>query len=162
MAKSSNTQSNKGANKEAKPNLRSQELDQLNEELQSASGKLLETTGTLHSFMQGLSTSGFRDYVNYMGRPWYIFWFNFLVGLSRGLGFVIGATVLVAFFLWIMTRILTQLPFVGNFFEIMSEFFSPENLEKIKSGKYLESVDELLETFKLNVTEVPPSTDLPQ
>lgn len=128
------------------------DLAQMSEDLRSASGKLLETSGSMHSFMQGLSTSGFRDYVDYMGKPWYILWFNFLVGVARGLGFVIGATVLVAFFLWIMSRILTQLPFVGNFFEIMTEFFSPENLEKIKSGQYLESVEELLDTFKLDLT----------
>jgi len=144
------------------------ELNQLNEELRSTSGKLMETTGTMHSFMQGLTSSGFRDYVDYMGRPWKIFGFNFLVGVSRGLGFVIGATVLVAFFLWVMTEILSQLPFVGNFFEIMGEFFSPENLEKIKSGQYLESVEDLLDTFKLDLTgsgttgvEI-PSADLPR
>ena len=53
-----------------------QEMARLSEELQSTSGKLLETTGTMHAFMQGLSSSGFRDYVDYMGKPWKIFGFN--------------------------------------------------------------------------------------
>ena len=71
-------------------------LEELSEELRVASGKLLETTGTMTAFMRSLQTSGFREYVDYMGRPWYSFWWNLLIGIARGVGFFLGATVVVA------------------------------------------------------------------
>lgn len=128
-------------------------LDDLNRELNNTSGKLLETSGVMHSFAQALETSGFREYVDYIGRPWYSFWFNLLIGIARGLGFVIGATVVVALVVWIISRVLTQLPFVGDFFETLGEFLTQDNLEKLQSGSFIESADELFNSFKTNVLE---------
>jgi len=136
-------------------NLGDASVKELNQEINAASGKLLETTGVMHSFVQALQTSGFKEYIDYMGRPWYTFWLNLLVGIARGLGFVIGATVVVALVVWIISRILTQLPFVGEFFETLGEFLSSENLKKLQSGNIgiLDSVDELFQSFKANVIE---------
>jgi hypothetical protein len=136
-------------------------LKDLNQELSSASGKLLETSGVMHTFAQSLQTSGFREYVDYIGRPWRSFWVNFLIGIARGLGFVIGATVVVALVVWIISQILSQLPFVGEFFQTLGDFLSTENLEKIQSSNFIDSVDELFNSFKANVIEtqsaIPPA-----
>lgn len=123
---------------------------------------MLETGGVMHSFMQSLQTSGFREYVDYMGRPWYSFGFNFLIGVARGLGFVLGATVVVALVVWITSRILTQLPFVGEFFETLGEFLSEENLRKIQSGQFLDSFADIMEAFKVNVLDSYDSGGIPQ
>jgi len=128
-------------------------VDELNEELRIASGKLLETTGTMTAFMRSLQTSGFREYVDYMGRPWYSFWWNFLIGVARGVGFFLGATVVVALVVWLMSRVLTQLPFIGEFFETLSDFLSPENLEKLQSGNFSEAFSDLMDAFKVNLLE---------
>lgn len=128
-------------------------LDELNEELRVASGKLLETTGSMTAFMRALHTSGFREYVDYMGRPWYSFWWNFLIGVARGVGFFLGATVVVALVVWLMSRVLTQLPFIGDFFQTLSEFLSAENLEKLQSGNFSEAFSDLMDAFKVNLLE---------
>lgn len=152
----------------SKKNDKSQPVDpeevsakELNEELNVASGKLLETSGTMHSFVQALQTSGFKEYIDYMGRPWYSFWFNLLIGIARGLGFVIGATVVVALTVWIISRILTQLPFVGEFFETLGDFLSEENLSNLQSGNFIESADKLFDSFKTNVLESYSEGDVP-
>ncbi len=126
-------------------------LQDLNRELNATTGKLLETSGVMHSFSQSLETSGFREYVDYIGRPWHTFWVNFMVGIARGLGFVIGATVVVALVVWIISQVLAQLPFVGDFFKTLGDFLSAENLEKIQSADFVDTIDELFNSFKANV-----------
>ena len=128
-------------------------IESLNSDLKVATGKLLETTGVMHSFMQSLQSSGFKEYVDYMGRPWYNFWSNFLAGVARGLGFVVGATVVVAIVVWIISSVLTQLPFVGDFFETLKEFLSEENLRNVQSGNIGDYLDRMFEAFKANVLE---------
>lgn len=39
-------------------------------------------------------TFGLEEWVTYMRSPWRIIWTNFIAGLFRGLGTVIGATVI--------------------------------------------------------------------
>ncbi|MDP3975513.1 MAG: DUF5665 domain-containing protein, partial [bacterium] len=122
-----------------KPASSSVSLKEVNDSLQSASGKMLETSGVMHSFVQALETSGFKEYVDYMGRPWRTFWMNLLLGIARGLGFVIGATVVVAIVVWIISSILANIPIVGDFFRTLGDFMSPENLQRIESGKFSET-----------------------
>jgi hypothetical protein len=64
-----------------------------------------------------IDRSGFREYVDYLSRPWKIFTVNFFAGLFRGLGFVIGATVIVAILVYIIANWLVNLPFIGEAFE---------------------------------------------
>ena len=131
-------------------------LKNVQQDLESISGQLLETTGSMHNFTQALNAAGFREYVDYMGSPWYSFWFNLLIGIARGLGFVIGATVVVTLVVWIISQILSQLPFVGAFFETLGEFLSEDNLEKLQSGEFLDTIDQLFNSFKANVLENTP------
>lgn len=136
-------------------------LSDTNKELKAVSGQLLETAGTMHSFMLALQGSGFREYLNYLSRPGRVFWINLMVGIARGLGFVIGATVVVALVVWIFSQVLTQLPYVGSFFEFLSSFLSAENLERAKSGEFIESLEQMLDTFKTSTLEegaVDPAT----
>ena len=60
------------------------------------------------------------DYVGLLQRPGRLLWLNFLSGLARGLGTILGATVLVSLIVAVAQRIIAaHLPGVGNFF---SEF----------------------------------------
>lgn len=131
-------------------------LEQVNKELRSASGKLLETSGVMHSFLQSLQTSGFKDYVDYLGSPWRVFWINFAMGVARGLGFVIGATVVVAIVVWVISQVLTQLPYVGDFFETLKEFLTEDNINNIQSGNVSDTISRMFEAFKANVLENNP------
>lgn len=40
-------------------------------------------------------------------------WYNFLTGAAKGLGFVIGSTILLALFLWIASQLLS-VPVIGE------------------------------------------------
>ena len=57
------------------------------------------------------------DYLGLLQRPGRLLWLNFLAGLARGLGTILGATVLVSLIVAVAQRIIaSHLPGVGNFF----------------------------------------------
>ncbi|MGE3278511.1 MAG: DUF5665 domain-containing protein [Candidatus Altimarinota bacterium] len=152
MAKSPSEKNGKTPEK----SLGSVPFDQMNKDLREATGKLLETTGVMHSFMQSLQASGFKEYIDYLGSPWRAFWINFAMGVARGLGFVIGATVVVAIVVWIISQVLTQLPIVGDFFETLQEFLSEDNLRNVQSGNLGDTFSRMFDAFKTNVLENTP------
>jgi hypothetical protein len=64
-----------------------------------------------------VSETGLDDFVRYLRSPWRIVWSNFLAGIFRGLGFIIGATVVLAISVYVLVQILGNIPVVGEFFQ---------------------------------------------
>ena len=58
----------------------------------------------------------FHEYIRYLKSPWHLFIKNFLVGVSRGLGMIIGMTLVMAVVTYIVARLIA-VPLVGDFFE---------------------------------------------
>ncbi len=57
------------------------------------------------------------DYVGLLQRPGRLLWINFVAGLARGLGTILGATLVVSLIIAIMQRIIgSHLPGVSQFF----------------------------------------------
>ena len=54
------------------------------------------------------------EFVHILKRPWKFLWMAFLKGLMVGFGSVLGASVLVAIFIYIVAQ-LQVVPFVGDF-----------------------------------------------
>jgi len=73
--------------------------------------------------------SGMDDFARYLRSPWRIIWSNFLAGIFRGLGFVIGATVVLAVAVYVLVQILGNIPVVGEFFQWVGGF-----VKDIQSG----------------------------
>lgn len=63
-----------------------------------------------------------QEFSNYLQSPWRIFWANFLAGTARGLGFIIGVGIIIAVTGFIMTKVLSQIPVVGDFFQIANDW----------------------------------------
>lgn len=56
------------------------------------------------------------EYVEFMETPRRVLYANFLAGIARGFGFAIGATVLAALFLYVLSRTVElNLPIIGKF-----------------------------------------------
>ncbi len=82
-----------------------------------------------------VSATGLDDFARYLHSPWRIFWSNLLAGIFRGLGFVIGATVVLAIAVYVLVQILGNLPWVGEYFAQIGEFVNSiqEGAEGLKS-----------------------------
>ncbi|EKD92864.1 MAG: hypothetical protein ACD_28C00317G0024 [uncultured bacterium] len=57
-----------------------------------------------------------KDHVCYIIAPHRLFWLNFLAGTARGLGFLLGSVVVIAFLSFILGQVLSQIPWVGELF----------------------------------------------
>lgn len=82
----------------------------------------MSTERETEKVIANLAETGLLDFVRYLRSPWRIVWANFLAGIARGLGFVIGATVVLAVVTYVLVQILGSLPWVGSFFQSAGEF----------------------------------------
>ena len=65
------------------------------------------------------------EYVMYLRRPMRVLTANFLAGLARGIGFVLGATVLVTLLVTALAWLGT-FPYVGEWFRWLAEQLSAQ------------------------------------
>lgn len=71
----------------------------------------------MDKILEKLKRVELQEFTNYLHSPWRILWANFLAGTARGLGFIIGVAVVLALVGFIMTKVLSQIPVVGEFFQ---------------------------------------------
>lgn len=63
------------------------------------------------------------EYIAYLNRPGRLLWFNFLIGLLRGLGTALGAGLLAGFAYFLLKRIVVlNLPVIGGFIAELSKY----------------------------------------
>ena len=55
-----------------------------------------------------------KEFIRYSSSPWRIVWTNFVAGLFRGLGAIIGASVFIAFLIWLLTLFI-EVPLIGEY-----------------------------------------------
>lgn len=63
-----------------------------------------------------------HEFFLYLGSPRRVFFINLLAGIGRGFGFVMGATVVVALVVFIISKILSEIPIIGEFFHWLDQF----------------------------------------
>lgn len=63
------------------------------------------------------------EYIAYLNRPKRLLWFNFLVGLVRGLGTALGAGLLAGIAYFVLKRVVVlNLPVIGGFIAELSKY----------------------------------------
>lgn len=55
-----------------------------------------------------------KEFIRYSSSPWRIIWSNFVAGIFRGLGAVIGASLVIALIIWILA-LFADLPLIGEY-----------------------------------------------
>ena len=77
--------------------------------------KKLEQSATQ---IKNMVSSEFRDILDFVKKPWKLIWVNFLIGIARGIGLVIGMTifgaVIVALIFFVLHK-MVDLPLIGTF-----------------------------------------------
>ena len=61
-----------------------------------------------------LAAEAMEYFIQYVSSPWRIVWVNFLAGVFRGLGALIGASIVLALIVWVLT-LLVDVPLVGEY-----------------------------------------------
>ena len=96
-----------------------------------------------------LAADGLEDFVNYVSSPWRIIWVNFVIGIFRGLGAIVGATIVIAIIIWLL-GLFTNIPLLGKYTkeidQVVSDYFykTDYNDELDSVGNTLLRIEKLL------------------
>ncbi|MGK0273220.1 MAG: hypothetical protein ACI88H_003899 [Cocleimonas sp.] len=63
---------------------------------------------------QQKANENLKEFIRYSSSPWRIVWTNFVAGVFRGLGAIIGASVFIALILWLLT-LFVDIPLIGEY-----------------------------------------------
>ncbi len=80
-----------------------------------------------------LKLEDMQEYFRYLSSPRRILWTNFMSGTAKGLGFVLGTVVVLALLTFIVSQILSEIPWVGEMFRWMDDWMR-ENLDTYANG----------------------------
>lgn len=76
-----------------------------------------------------------NEFIKYLRSPYRIMWHNFLAGVFRGLGVIVGMTVVFALLIWLLTN-LVDFPLIGQYFEELKDILeSFANMQEATQGK---------------------------
>ncbi len=59
---------------------------------------------------------GLEEFIDYIRSPWKMLWPNFIAGIARGFGALVGATIVIGLVGWSLTMII-DLPLIGQSLE---------------------------------------------
>ncbi|MCK9186839.1 DUF5665 domain-containing protein [Candidatus Gracilibacteria bacterium] len=81
-------------------------------------------------------------------RPWKLLWYSFLKGLMIGFGSVLGASVLITIFVYLVAQ-LSTVPFVGNYID---KIFSSTEIsqQEAKDSTFIEQYKETKKSLETN------------
>jgi Na+-transporting methylmalonyl-CoA/oxaloacetate decarboxylase gamma subunit len=80
-----------------------------------------------------IESSELQDFLRYMGNPKKIFLTNFLAGTARGLGFIFGTVIVIAVLTFLISQVLSEIPWVGELFRWLDQWLSA-NIDTYSSG----------------------------
>lgn len=63
---------------------------------------------------QKKANDNLKEFIRYSSSPWRIVWTNFVAGVFRGLGAIIGASVFIAAMIWMLT-LFVDIPLIGEY-----------------------------------------------
>lgn len=81
---------------------------------------------TIHKFAVALEKGRFNEYIELLQNPKKLFFTSVVVGVGKGFGAVLGATVVIALLVWLLSALGDALPGeLGNFFSSTSDTINP-------------------------------------
>ncbi len=96
------------------------ETEALEERAEEARAETDRAQKDLERLLRVFDMMGFGEFMRYLSSPRKILFLNFVAGMARGLGIVIGMTVVVAILIWMLTK-LVDFPLIGEYFQKILE-----------------------------------------
>lgn len=99
----------------------------------STISEAVQAKEALEKAVRRIEKTGLKDFTEYLQSPWKMIASNFVAGTFRGLGFFLGASLVLAVFAFVVTKILVDIPIVGEFFSSLLSFLQ-ENAQFTNGG----------------------------
>lgn len=70
----------------------------------------------LKGLIEAIESTGLDEFMEYIRSPWKMLWPNFIAGVARGVGALVGAALVIALIGWILSKLIS-LPLIGQSLE---------------------------------------------
>jgi hypothetical protein len=67
------------------------------------------------SIIRAIDSLGFEEFIEYIKSPWRLILPNLVAGIARGVGTLLGATIVIAIITWFIAK-LAVIPLIGQYF----------------------------------------------
>ncbi len=67
------------------------------------------------SIIKAIDSLGFEEFIEYIKSPWKLILPNLVAGIARGVGTLLGATIVIAIITWLIAK-LAVVPLIGQYF----------------------------------------------
>lgn len=67
------------------------------------------------SIIKAIDSLGFEEFIEYIKSPWKLILPNLVAGIARGVGTLLGATIVIAIITWFIAK-LAVIPLIGQYF----------------------------------------------
>ncbi|MBT6068560.1 hypothetical protein HOG48_02270 [Candidatus Peregrinibacteria bacterium] len=88
----------------------------------------------LNKAAKRIERAGIRDYMDYMASPWKLLAINFLVGTARGLGLILGVSLVLTLAGLVVSKLLADIPYIGEFFVMLYQFLIEQTQNGLNGG----------------------------
>ncbi len=89
------------------------------------------------------------EYIRYLKSPWRIIWSNLLAGIARGIGFILGVTVVLGAVVWFVAQ-MVDVPLIGEYFQTIEQSIS-EYQESTNYKAEFQHMERLLEEINTSL-----------
>ena len=96
------------------------EVEILEERADLARAETERSKKDLERLLRVFDMIGFGEFMKYLSSPRKILLWNFVAGLAKGLGIILGMTVIVAITAWGLTK-MVDFPLIGEYFQKILE-----------------------------------------
>ena len=119
----------------------------MSEKLENSGEKKEENLET--KIIKTFEIASIDDYVRYLKSPWRILWSNLLAGIARGIGFILGVTVVLGAVVWFVAQ-MVDVPLIGEYFQTIEKSIN-EYKESTNYKQEFQSMEKLLEEINTSL-----------
>lgn len=107
----------------------------------------------VENLVSAISAAGLEEFMEYIQSPWKMIWPNFIAGVSRGIGTLVGAALVIALIGWFLSQIIT-LPLIGARMEPYVKSLQDEINKYTEATNYKQNFIEMQKTLEEIRTEL--------
>jgi hypothetical protein len=96
------------------------EVEVLEERADLARAETERSKKDLERLLRIFDMVGFNDFMKFLSSPRRILLWNFVAGMAKGFGIVVGMTLVVALLVWVLTK-MVDFPLIGEYFQKILE-----------------------------------------
>lgn len=109
----------------------------------------------VEGLIDAIESAGIDEFIEYIRSPWKMLWPNFIAGVARGFGALVGATIVIALIGWILATII-DLPLIGKKIEPYVEKVQTEFSKYTEANNYranFERMEATLNSIDASIAE---------